>query len=334
MSVLLETTAGDIVIDLAYNEFQLEAYNFLKLCKCNYYKYQKIVKNGDEINFGDPIIGFKERNDQLVYETSINGLLDVSEETTLVPKLIKTTSKNSDNSTGETGLEKGSIAFKVIKQDGIDLIGSKVVLKLVSCLYPAKELAYFGNVPRQYWEVLDKFMQLDDKMEIRVKNILIIRDPFPDPEGFQQFDVPLPIGDVELPSELIEKHQAKSKMSLLKSEIENQELALEIIGDIPSSTIKPLKTVLFVCKLNAMTNAKDLAQIFSRFGQIISVEIVRDKDTGRSLGYGFIEFDSEGAVELAYSNMEGVIIDDKKIHVDFSQSVSKLASQWTCGKNK
>lgn len=62
--------------------------------------------------------------------------------------------------------------------------------------------------------------------------------------------------------------------------------------------------------------------IFSRFGQILSCEIIRDKRTGDSLQYGFIEFENQKDCEQAYFKMQGVLIDDHRIHVDFSQSVS------------
>lgn len=44
---------------------------------------------------------------------------------------------------------------------------------------------------------------------------------------------------------------------------------LEIVGDIPDADIAPPENVLFVCKLNPVTNDDDLEIIFSRFGKII-----------------------------------------------------------------
>lgn len=69
-----------------------------------------------------------------------------------------------------------------------------------------------------------------------------------------------------------------------------------------------------------MTDA-DLELIFSRFGKILSCEVIRDKRTGDSLQYSFIEFDERESCEQAYYKMQGVLIDDHRIHVDFSQSV-------------
>lgn len=66
---------------------------------------------------------------------------------------------------------------------------------------------------------------------------------------------------------------------------------------------------------------EDLHLIFSRFGQILSCEVIRDKRTGDSLQYAFIEFENQKDCEQAYFKMQGVLIDDHRIHVDFSQSV-------------
>ena len=66
--------------------------------------------------------------------------------------------------------------------------------------------------------------------------------------------------------------------------------------------------------------------IFSRFGKILSCEVIRDKTTGDSLQYAFIEFENQKECEQAYFKMQDVLIDDHRIHVDFSQSVGDLQS--------
>lgn len=106
---------------------------------------------------------------------------------------------------------------------------------------------------------------------------------------------------------------------------------LEIVGDIPDAEIAPPENVLFVCKLNPVTNDDDLEIIFSRFGKIIGCEVIRDHQTGDSLQYAFIEFADRKSCEEAYFKMDNVLIDDRRIHVDFSQSVAKM--RWR-GKGK
>ncbi|KAL8828080.1 MAG: hypothetical protein Q9191_002797 [Dirinaria sp. TL-2023a] len=112
-----------------------------------------------------------------------------------------------------------------------------------------------------------------------------------------------------------------------------QALTLEIVGDLPFAEVKPPENVLFVCKLNPVTEDEDLDLIFSRFGKIISCEVIRDKRTGDSLQYAFIEFENQKDCEQAYFKMQGVLIDDHRIHVDFSQSVSRLSDTWRSATN-
>jgi len=97
-----------------------------------------------------------------------------------------------------------------------------------------------------------------------------------------------------------------------------------MVGDLPDADIKPPENVLFVCKLNPVTTDEDLEIIFSRFGPIRSCEVIRDWKTGESLCYAFIEFEKEEDCEKAFFKMDNVLIDDRRIHVDFSQSVAKV----------
>jgi peptidyl-prolyl cis-trans isomerase-like 4 len=162
---------------------------------------------------------------------------------------------------------------------------------------------------------------------------VVLEDPFPDPRGFREPSrSPSPsaerlkngriaadedIDDTEGKTaeeiqEMLEQREAKARATIL-----------EIVGDIPDADIAPPENVLFVCKLNPVTTDDDLTIIFSRFGKIKGCEVIRDKTTGDSLQYAFIEFEEKKFCEDAYFKMDNVLIDDRRIHVDFSQSVSK-----------
>jgi peptidyl-prolyl cis-trans isomerase-like 4 len=78
-----------------------------------------------------------------------------------------------------------------------------------------------------------------------------------------------------------------------RTEARNRAHVLEILDDLPEADIEPPKNVLFVCKLNPVTQSDDLEVIFSRFGQVTSCEVIRDWKTGDSLQYAFIEYESE-----------------------------------------
>ena len=99
-----------------------------------------------------------------------------------------------------------------------------------------------------------------------------------------------------------------------------------MIGDLPDADVAPDVKSLFVCQLNAVTTDDDLKLIFTRFGPC-ECEIIKDAVTGESLNYAFVTYESTKAAEDAYFKMNNALIDDRRIRVDFSQSVAKLSQK-------
>ena len=83
-------------------------------------------------------------------------------------------------------------------------------------------------------------------------------------------------------------------------EAHNRAAVLEMIGDLPEADAAPPPNVLFVCKLNPLTEEEDLDIIFSRFGKLTSCNLIRDNKTGESLCYAFISFEKESSCEEAF----------------------------------
>ncbi|KAL2563794.1 hypothetical protein AAZV13_19G004000 [Glycine max] len=204
----------------------------------------------------------------------------------------------------------------------------------------------FGEVAEGF-ETLTRINEayVDEKgrpyKNIRIKHTYILEDPYEDPSQLSVFipdaspegkpkdevddevrleDDWVPMDEQLNPAELEEVIRSK--------EAHSRAVVLESIGDIPDAEIKPPDNVLFVCKLNPVTEDEDLHTIFSRFGTVSMAEIIRDHKTGDSLCYAFIEFEDKRSCEQAYFKMDNALIDDRRIHVDFSQSVSKLWSQY------
>lgn len=178
--------------------------------------------------------------------------------------------------------------------------------------------------------------------DIRINHTVILDDPYDDPPGLQVPDrSPEPTKE-QLDSgrigadEDIEDYKGMSieevEEMLAEKEAKTKAILLEMVGDLPDADIKPPEDVLFVCKLNPVTTDEDLEIIFSRFGPIKSCEIIRDWKTGESLCYAFIEFEKVEDCEKAYFKMDNVLIDDRRIHVDFSQSVAKIKWKGKGGK--
>ena len=72
---------------------------------------------------------------------------------------------------------------------------------------------------------------------------------------------------------------------------------------------------IFVAKLNFKTRKEDLEAAFARFGQVSSCKIVRDKETGRSKGYGFIEMPNDAEAQAAIAQLNETELDGRPIVV-------------------
>lgn len=72
---------------------------------------------------------------------------------------------------------------------------------------------------------------------------------------------------------------------------------------------------IFVAKLNFKTRKEDLEAAFSKFGQVTSAKIIRDKDTGRSKGFGFVEMATEEEGRGAINGLNETELDGRTIVV-------------------
>ncbi|KAJ8603685.1 hypothetical protein MRB53_042066 [Persea americana] len=176
--------------------------------------------------------------------------------------------------------------------------------------------------------------------DIRILHTVVLEDPYDDPDGITEPPgSPVPSAEQKATvriahDEVLEDNTDPEQLENLRREREAraQALTLELIGDLPFAEVTPPEQILFVCKLNPVTRDEDLELIFSRFGKILSCEVIRDKKTGDSLQYAFIEFGNKEDCERAYFKMQGVLIDDHRIHVDFFaeclEAVCGLAQQY------
>ena len=76
---------------------------------------------------------------------------------------------------------------------------------------------------------------------------------------------------------------------------------------------------LFVGSLPWGVDDAKLAQIFSQAGTVVSAQVVKDRDTGRSRGFGFVEMSSDEEADNAVKNLNGSDIDGRKIVVNVAR---------------
>ena len=62
---------------------------------------------------------------------------------------------------------------------------------------------------------------------------------------------------------------------------------------------------LYVGNLSYNTTSSDLEQLFGQHGTVTSAQIIADRDTGRSKGFGFVEMGSDAEAQAAIAALHG-----------------------------
>ena len=73
---------------------------------------------------------------------------------------------------------------------------------------------------------------------------------------------------------------------------------------------------LYVGNLSFNTTNQDLSDMFVAFGTVESANIVEDRETGRSRGFGFVELSSKAEGEEAIASLNGKEVDGRSLTVN------------------
>uniref|UniRef100_A0A090X9X7 Peptidyl-prolyl cis-trans isomerase n=1 Tax=Ixodes ricinus TaxID=34613 RepID=A0A090X9X7_IXORI len=271
MSVVIETTLGDMTVDLYIAERPRTCLNFLKLCKLKYYNlclFHRVEQNfiaqtGDPTGsgrggeslfaklYGEQARYFEAERKPRLKHLKLGTLSMVSSEDGLHgSQFILTLGENVDSLDGRHSV------FGCVSE------GAETLTRINSALCDGDARPY---------------------QDIRITHTVVLHDPFDDPPGLEVPGAsPEPTLEM-LRSDRIGAHEALDDtqgrtIEEIEEEIRNKEAkaratVLEMIGDLPDVDAAPPENVLFVCKLNPVTTDEDLEIIFSRFGPIKSCEV-------------------------------------------------------------
>ncbi|KAJ1985142.1 RNA-binding protein Cwf29 [Dimargaris verticillata] len=73
---------------------------------------------------------------------------------------------------------------------------------------------------------------------------------------------------------------------------------------------------IFIGGLDYELTEGDVICVFSQYGEILDVNLVRDKETGRSKGYAFLMYEDQRSTVLAVDNLNGIKVAGRTIRVD------------------
>ena len=73
---------------------------------------------------------------------------------------------------------------------------------------------------------------------------------------------------------------------------------------------------LYVGNLTYKTSASDLEELFAQFGTVQSAQVIQDRETGRSKGFGFVEMDSDASARAAIDGLHDREFDGRRLTVN------------------
>lgn len=80
---------------------------------------------------------------------------------------------------------------------------------------------------------------------------------------------------------------------------------------------------LFIGSLAFSTTDEELQEAFAAFGKVVSARVITDRDTGRSKGFGFVEFETEEEAKAAIDGMDGKELSGRTINVSIARPQEK-----------
>lgn len=73
---------------------------------------------------------------------------------------------------------------------------------------------------------------------------------------------------------------------------------------------------LYVGNLSYDTTENQLRELFGAHGEIVSANVITDRNTGRPRGFAFVEMETEEAARAATATLDGQMVDGRQIKVN------------------
>jgi cold-inducible RNA-binding protein len=77
-----------------------------------------------------------------------------------------------------------------------------------------------------------------------------------------------------------------------------------------------MSTKLYVGNLSYTIDNPKLEEMFAEFGDVRSAEVIHDRETGRSKGFGFVEMANDNAAREAVQGLNGIEKDGRALTVN------------------
>ena len=80
-----------------------------------------------------------------------------------------------------------------------------------------------------------------------------------------------------------------------------------------------MQNKLFIGSLPWAVDDQKLNDLFAQFGEILSARVVTDRESGRSRGFGFVDFADDASAQAAIEAMDGADVEGRNITVSVAR---------------
>jgi cold-inducible RNA-binding protein len=80
-----------------------------------------------------------------------------------------------------------------------------------------------------------------------------------------------------------------------------------------------MATKLYVGKLSYSTTQDELQKLFEEHGKVLSTQIIMDRDSNQSKGFGFVEMEEDSAAQAAIKALDGQEVGGRTIIVNIAR---------------
>ena len=80
-----------------------------------------------------------------------------------------------------------------------------------------------------------------------------------------------------------------------------------------------MSTNLYVGNFTFSTTESDLTSLFGEYGEVVRAQVITDRDTGRSRGFGFVEMGSPEAAQKAIDALDGREVGGRALTVNVAK---------------
>ena len=84
-----------------------------------------------------------------------------------------------------------------------------------------------------------------------------------------------------------------------------------------------MSTNIYVGNLSFNTSSSELERLFAEHGEVERAQVITDRDTGRSRGFGFVEMASQDAARAAIEAIDGQNVDGRNLKVNIAKERSR-----------